>query len=76
MLTLEKCGCPKCGHETVPRLLTVDQMASLLGVTAKRGYDLISLQIVPSDIVVRLGRQVRITESGLLHWIASGGSGL
>lgn len=59
--------------DTFLRLLTVDQVASRLSVTPKRGYEMISLGILPAEIVVRLGRQIRVQEPGLTRWVLAGG---
>ncbi len=56
-----------------PRLLTVEQMASQLNVSVKRGYEMIARGIVPREAVVRLGRQIRIQEARLIEWVLSGG---
>lgn len=56
-----------------PKLLTVEQMATQLNVSVKRGYEMISRGILPQEAVVRLGRQIRIQEPRLIEWVLSGG---
>ncbi|MFN8607504.1 MAG: helix-turn-helix domain-containing protein [Vulcanimicrobiota bacterium] len=56
-----------------PRLLTVEQVASKLSVSTKRGYELIARGILPEEAVVRLGRQIRVQEPRLMEWILAGG---
>jgi excisionase family DNA binding protein len=53
------------------RLLTAREAAPILRVTRERVYELVRLGLIPS---VRLGRQVRFSESALEDWIAGGGS--
>ncbi len=52
-------------------LRQIDWLAERLGVTKHRAYDLVRSGVVPA---VRLGRQVRVEESTLERWIASGGT--
>lgn len=56
-----------------PKLLTVEQMATQLNVSVKRGYEMIARGILPQEAVVRLGRQIRIQEPRLIEWVLSGG---
>ncbi len=57
-------------------LLTADEAAAILKVSASRMYELIRTGIVPRGIAVRLGRQVRIDADGLSEWIKAGGQAL
>lgn len=57
---------------TMPVLLRVPEMARALGVSAKRGYEL--LTVLPAGAVVRLGRQVRVRQDALVAWIEAGGT--
>ncbi len=54
-------------------LMTVDQVAGLLKVSHHRVYEMVREGLLP---VVRLGRQVRISEDALENWIAKGGQPL
>ena len=52
------------------RLLTVEEVAEILGVAVRRTYELARTGLLPS---VRLGRQVRFDEDALRRFIDSGG---
>ncbi|MNX92711.1 Helix-turn-helix domain protein [compost metagenome] len=54
-------------------LMTAEKVASRLGVSTQRVYDMVRKQLIP---VVRLGRQIRINEQTLEQWIESGGMAL
>jgi excisionase family DNA binding protein len=56
-----------------PRLLSAEEAASRLGVSTQRVYDLARKKLMP---VVRLGRQIKISERSLEQWIESGGMSL
>lgn len=60
-------------QETPPRLLTVRQAASLLNISGKSVYELISREVFPTGVVCRLGRSIRIDRQALLAWCAAGG---
>lgn len=49
----------------------IDWVAAHLDVSKERAYELVRLGILPA---VRLGRQVRVDESVVQQWIASGGT--
>lgn len=51
-------------------LLTVDEVARMLGVTRARCYQLVRENLLPC---VRLGRQVRIAPEALEEWRKTGG---
>ena len=53
------------------RFLTIPEIAELLRVSRARAYQLVRLGVVPA---VRLGRQVRVEEGALRHWIEREGS--
>jgi excisionase family DNA binding protein len=55
------------------RLLSIAEVARLLGVREARVYELAKSGTLPS---VRLGRQVRIDEGRLAEWIRNGGAAL
>jgi len=55
------------------KLLRTDTVAEILGTTRPRVYQLIRDGLLPA---VRLGRQVRVSESALRLWIERGGSTL
>lgn len=55
------------------RLLTIPEVAALLRVTIDRAYQLAREGLLPT---VRLGRQIRVSEDALLHWLNNGGSAL
>lgn len=55
----------------LPKLATVEDLATLLNMSKAGVYAL--LHKVPKDIVVRLGRRVRVKEKELLEWINAGG---
>jgi excisionase family DNA binding protein len=52
------------------RLLTVQEAADFLRVTQARTYQLLRSGMIPE---VRIGRQIRISESALHEWVAHGG---
>ena len=52
------------------RLLTIKETSEILKVSTQRGYELARTGILP---VVRLGRQLRVSEEQLRHFIESGG---
>ena len=55
------------------RLLTIPEAAEVLRVPRARIYQLAREGLLP---VVHLGRQLRVDESALQDWIASGGKAL
>lgn len=55
------------------RLLRAQEVATILDTTSARVYALIRGGLLP---VVRLGRQIRISERALEEWIAHGGQAL
>jgi excisionase family DNA binding protein len=55
-------------------LLTVPQLASQLGVSLPRAYELCRLGLIPG--VVRLGRQIRLDSRLVDDWIGTGGQAL
>jgi len=54
-------------------LLKADEVARMLRVPSARVYDLARQRVIPS---VRLGRQLRFSESALQRWISDGGCAL
>jgi excisionase family DNA binding protein len=57
-------------------LQSVDYASKRIGVTVARFYDLIHSGIIPSGVVVRLGRHLRINPEKLEQFIDGGGQGL
>ena len=57
----------------LPKLMTMEQVATILNVKTSRAYELARTGLLPT---VRLGRQVRVDENRLLAWIESGGAAL
>jgi excisionase family DNA binding protein len=55
-------------------LLTADEVARLLRVRKARAYELVRLKIFPSDVSIRIGRQVRFSKIALQKFLAGGGS--
>ena len=55
------------------RLMRVAEASRLLHASKSRVYELAREGILPPGVVVRLGRQVRISEAKLREWIESGG---
>ena len=55
------------------KLLSVEQVAKILGTSKARIYELIRDDLLPA---VRLGRQVRVADEFLEEWIAQGGQAL
>ncbi len=55
------------------KVITAKAVATILGVSVYRVYELVRLGLLPS---VRLGRQIRFDEDALQRWIASGGASL
>jgi excisionase family DNA binding protein len=51
----------------MPRLLTAKEVASELGLTPFRVYELARLGLLPS---IRLGRSVRFPREALENWLA------
>ena len=52
------------------KLMTINQVASVLGVPLARAYGLARRGVIP---VVHIGRQVRVPEDGLQEWVREGG---
>jgi excisionase family DNA binding protein len=55
------------------RLLTVKEVARILGVREQRVYQLIREHFFPE---VRIGRQIRVSEESVLRFVESGGMAL
>ncbi len=55
------------------KLLTVEETSKVLRVSVPRVYQLASSDILP---VVRLGRQIRVSEERLREFLAQGGKPL
>ena len=53
------------------RLLTAIEVAEILRVTEARVYELARRKLLPH---IRLGRQVRFSETVLLEWVQRGGT--
>lgn len=54
-------------------LMTVPEVAAILGISVERTYALAREGILP---VVRLGRQIRLDPEQLDNWISRGGQAL
>ena len=54
--------------DTEPKLLRVTEVATILGMTKSRIYELIASGTLPS---IRIGRSVRVPRAALYDWIAS-----
>ena len=52
-------------------LLSVPEAAALLGLTSRRLYAHIAEHRLPEEIVVRLGRSVRLSRPRLLQWLGA-----
>lgn len=59
----------------ITALAPVPVGAQRLGIPVKKAYDLISAQVIPAGVVVRVGRQLRFDMARLERWIEAGGSG-
>jgi excisionase family DNA binding protein len=72
-----RCGCLYCGgmssSNTLTKLLSVEEVAPILGISVARAYELCRTNIVPH---IRLGRQIRINPDQLNAFIDRGGKGL
>jgi excisionase family DNA binding protein len=60
-------GLPEVPHDPLPRLLTVDETASLLRTSRKAVYTLAERGQLPG--LVRLGRRVLVDASILVEWL-------
>jgi len=65
------------GPSEVPRLHKVPWLAKLLGISEKQTYEAIAAQQVPPDVILRVGKRIRIIERRAVEWILgdSGGHG-
>jgi excisionase family DNA binding protein len=54
-------------------LLTMQEVADCLDVSLQRAYEMGCCGLLPA---VRMGRQIRVEEAGLMSWIESGGRAL
>jgi len=52
-------------------LLSVPEAAALLGLTPRRLYVHIAEHRLPEEVVVRLGRSVRLSRPRLLRWLGA-----
>jgi excisionase family DNA binding protein len=59
--------------ELLTRLLTLEQLAEVFGVTYARAAELARENVIP---VVRLGPQIRVDPNALERFIADGGKAL
>jgi putative molybdopterin biosynthesis protein len=59
--------------KSLGRLLTVEEMAPLLGLTAARLYEIARQKLIPH---VRIGRQVKLSAAKCEEWVESGGTAL
>lgn len=58
------------------KLITAQTAADILGVSVQRVYELARTRILPPGVTVRVGRQLRFSESELAAWIRGGGAQL
>lgn len=61
------------GEGRVGKLLRIDDVAEMLGVSRARCYELARKGLLPT---IRLARQLRIDPARLDAWLAAGGSPL
>ncbi len=52
------------------KLLTVEEVAEMLGMSRERVYQLTREGIIP---VVKIGRSLKYSEKALIEWIENGG---
>lgn len=55
----------------LPRVLTAEEVATVLRVPTARVYEMARLEAIPS---IRMRRQVRFLESALRDWLERGGT--
>ena len=55
------------------RLLKIEEVAKLLSIPKARAYQLARDSLIP---VVRIGRQIRVSEEALAAWVEHGGQAL
>ena len=55
------------------KLLTISEVARVLGVRRARAYELAKTGVIPA---VHLRRQVRVSDVALREWVAAGGQRL
>ena len=55
------------------KLLTISEVAQVLGVRPARAYELARTGVLP---VVHLRRQIRVSDQALGEWVAAGGQRL
>ncbi len=58
------------------RLLTAAEAAQILRVSPRRIYDMAREGILPPGVAIRLGRELRISESRLAEFLEAGGCAL
>ena len=59
------------------KLRTVPEISkTVLNVSPTRGYQLVRAGILPPDVVIRPGWQIRINEAKLRGWLEAGGKPL
>lgn len=61
------------GHNGLPSVLTVEEVADLMRVDRKTAYAAIADGDVPG--VRRVGRCIRVSRDALLNWLANGQGG-
>jgi excisionase family DNA binding protein len=61
------------GHNSLPSVLTVEEVADLMRVDRKTAYAAIADGDVPG--VRRVGRCIRVSRDALLNWLANGQGG-
>jgi len=58
------------------KLLKMTEVAAILNVKLDRVYQMAREGILPSGVIVRLGRQLRVDEERLHQFISDGGQAL
>lgn len=57
---------------SLPKLLKAEQLTDPLGMDLPAVYEL--LKTLPSGVVVRFGRRLRVNEDAFKDWLAAGGT--
>lgn len=58
------------------RLITVSEASPILHMSQQAIWTLVREEVIPSGVVVRLGRRIRFNETKLIAWLDAGGQGL
>jgi excisionase family DNA binding protein len=71
---MEQQGTPDHGAESAPELITVDQLAAMMGLNHKTVYAMIQDDQIPGVRRLR-SRTIRIHRGTVLRWLATGQKG-